>query len=140
MSADAKLRESVARLALFADLGEAELADLLEGMQETSYEEGKHVVHRGDVGLGLHVIVDGEAAVVLEDEELTTVSKGSFFGEISALLDEETVADVVARTRLHCLVVPAADVEKFLLANPRVMFRMLQTEARRLRAAEQPRN
>lgn len=140
MTADVHLREDVARLALFADLAEAELTTLLNGMGEMSYDEGEHVVHRGDTGLGLHIIVDGEVAVVLEDEELSTLSKGSFFGEISALLDEETVADVIARTRLRCLVVPAAEVEAFLLANPRVMLRMLQTEARRLRAADQPRN
>ena len=85
----------------------------------------------------MHIIVDGEAGVVLEETELATLSKGSFFGEISALLGEPTAADIVARTRLRCLVVPTEDVERFLLANPRVMYRMLQTEARRVRTTDE---
>ena len=35
-----------------------------------------------------------------------------------------------------CLVVPAPELEPFLLANPHVLLRMLRTEVRRLRAAE----
>ena len=57
-------------------------------MREVSFDEGEWVVRRGLVDVGLHVIVDGEAGVVLNDEELAVLPKGSFFGEISALLDE----------------------------------------------------
>jgi CRP-like cAMP-binding protein len=86
---------------------------------------------------GLYIIVDGEVSVVLEGEELAALTAGSFFGEISALLDEPVVADVIARTPLRCLYVPPAQVEDFLLANPKVMYRMLQTEARRLRTTDE---
>jgi len=34
---------------------------------------------------------------------------------------------------LHCLVIPRPEVERFLLARPRVMLRMLRAEASRLR-------
>jgi CRP-like cAMP-binding protein len=97
------------------------------------------VVRQGDTSPGLQIIVDGEAGVVLQSEELATLKKGSFFGEISTLLGEPTVADVVARTRLHCLLVPSEQVERFLLANPRIMYRVLQTEARRVRTADERR-
>jgi CRP-like cAMP-binding protein len=137
MTADTGLLASVSRLALFADLDEAELSALLESLREVVYDEGHWVVRRGETNPGLQIIVDGEAGVSLEDAELAILKKGSFFGEISALLDEPTVADIVARTRLVCLLVPAAEVERFLLANPRVMFRMLQTEARRVRTTDE---
>jgi len=99
MATDLALVERAARLSLFADLGREELEDLLPRMREVSFDEGEWVVRRGVVDVGLHVIVDGEAGVVLNDEELAVLPKGSFFGEISALLGEETVADVVARSR-----------------------------------------
>jgi CRP-like cAMP-binding protein len=86
---------------------------------------------------GLYIIVDGEVSVVLEGEELAALTAGSFVGEISALIDEPVVADVIARTPLRCLYVPPDEVEAFLLANPRVMYRMLQTEARRLRTTDE---
>src|SRR2546430_1999304 len=111
MPTDLALVESVARLALFADLDRIELEDILPGMSEVSFDEGEWVVRRGQEDVGLHVIVDGEAGVVLNDEELAVLPKGSFFGEISALLGEPTVADIVARAPLRCLFVPAGDVQ-----------------------------
>lgn len=136
---DDGLLESVSRLVLFAGLEHAELASILPDLEEIVYEEGAWVVRQGDTSPGLQIIVDGEAGVVLQSEELATLKKGSFFGEISTLLGEPTVADVVARTRLHCLLVPSEQVEQFLLANPRVMYRVLQTEARRVRTADERR-
>lgn len=137
MSVDVALVESASRLALFADLSHSELADLLPGLEEASFHEGQWVVRRGQTDIGLFIIVDGEVSVVLEGDELASLSKGTFFGEISALLDEPTVADIIARTPLRCLFVPPDEVEGFLLANPRVMYRMLQTEARRLRTTDE---
>ncbi len=129
--------ESVSRLALFADLSYTEIEDVLPMVEEVLYHEGQWVVRRGEVDVGLNIIVDGEVSVVLEGDELAALSKGSFFGEISALLGEPTVADIIARTPLQCLFVKPADVESFLVANPRVMFRMLQAEARRLRTTDE---
>ncbi len=139
MPADVALLETVSRLALFADLGQAELDLLLPSMQELTFTEGQWVLRRGQERPGLHIIVDGEVGVILEDEELATLNRGSFFGEISALLDEPVVADVIARAPLRCLHIPADEVEGFLTANPRVTFRMLQTEARRLRDTDERR-
>ena len=65
------------------------------------------------------------------------LKKGSFFGEISALLGEPAVADVVARSPLRCLYLDDAQVEPFLLEHPIVMLRMLQAEARRLRTTDE---
>ena len=106
-------------------------------VEEVLYHEGQWVVRRGEVDVGLNIIVDGEVSVVLEGDELASLSKGSFFGEISALLGEPTVADIIARTPLQCLFIKPEDVEAFLVANPRVMFRMLQAEARRLRTTDE---
>ena len=131
------LLDSVSRLALFADLDRTELEDLLPLLNENSYNEGEWVVRRGQEDVGLYIIVDGEVGVSIADEELATLPQGSFFGEISALLGEPTVADILARSPLRCLHVPSGSVESFLLANPRVMYRMLQTEARRLRATDE---
>ena len=71
--------------------------------RSVSFGEGEWVVRRGDTDVGLYVIVDGEVGVVLDGHELAVLKKGSFFGEISALLGEPAVADVVARSPLRCL-------------------------------------
>jgi CRP-like cAMP-binding protein len=127
------LLERLGRLGILADLPEAELRDLASELDEQSFPEGHFVLRRGTPGAGLFIIVEGEIGVVVDDDERATLATGGFFGEISVLLDEPTMADIVVRKPLRCLVVPPEQAEAFLLAHPRVMFRMFQTEARRLR-------
>ena len=83
-------------------------------------------------GTGFYVILDGEASVMLSGEELNRLRPGDFFGEISTLLDEPLTADVTAETPVRVLEIPGPRLEAFLLSYPKVMLRMLVTEARRL--------
>ena len=102
-----------------------------------SFTEGDWIVRRGQENVGLYVIVEGDVGVVFDDVEVAVLPQGSFFGEISALLSEPAVADILARSAVRCLVVPVEKVEGFLLANPQVLLRMLKTEARRLKTADE---
>ena len=128
------------RLGVFADLTEPELHVIAGELETRSFPEGSWVLRRGAHGAGLFVIVDGEVGVVVDDEERAKLTTGSFFGEVSVLLAEPTTADIVARTPLQCLVIPPERTEEFLLSHPRVMYHMLQTEARRLKTVDPMRN
>ena len=127
--------DALARLALFADLTEPELEVVSHTLDEELFAQGKHVLRQGLSGSGLFFILEGEASVRIDGEERSRLGGGEFFGEISALTGEPPAADVVATTLLRCLVVPGPEVESFLVTQPRVMFRMLQAEVRRLRNA-----
>ncbi len=81
------------------------------------------------------MILDGEAKVVIDGQERARLTRGDFFGEISILTDDAPVADVIATSLLRCLIIPDNELKPFLLKEPSVMYRMLQVEARRLRAA-----
>jgi CRP-like cAMP-binding protein len=139
-AADTELLDGLSRLALFADLGRDELQTLAGMTREASFDEGDLIVRRGQDEVGLYIIVDGEIGVIFDGEELASLSRGSFFGEISTLLGEPAVADILARAPTRCLVVPAGDVKRFLLTYPLVMLYMLQTEARRLKTADESRS
>jgi CRP-like cAMP-binding protein len=128
------------RLGIFADLAEPELRTLADELDEQTFPEGHWVLRRGQPGVGLFIVIDGEAGVVIDDDERARLATGSFFGEVSVLLGEPATADVVARKQLRCLVIAPDRAEAFLLAHPRVMFRMLQTEARRLRTVDPERD
>jgi CRP-like cAMP-binding protein len=82
------------------------------------------------------VILDGAAVVLLNGDEIARLGRGDFFGEISILTEGPPTSDIVAEGVLHCLVIPRPEVERFLLARPRVMLRMLRAEANRLRHAQ----
>ena len=128
------------RLGIFADLTEAQLRDVAAELDERWFPEGGWVLRQGETGTGLFIVVDGEVGVVIDDDERATLATGSFFGEVSALLGEPVTADIVVRKPLRCLVIPPQRAEEFLLAYPRVMYRMFQIEARRLRSVDPERD
>ncbi|TMF55217.1 MAG: cyclic nucleotide-binding domain-containing protein [Chloroflexi bacterium] len=133
MPAQAEVVDVIARLALFADLSTAQLEGVAHVFEEAFFADGTRVLRQGLTGSGLYVILDGEAAIQVDGVERSTLGRGEFFGEISCLLDEPPVADIVAHGPLRCLVLPRPQVQPFLTAYPIVMFRMLQAEARKLR-------
>ena len=123
----------LAGLALFADLSRPQLEAVVHTLEEEYFAEGQRILRQGLSGSNLYIILDGEAAVQIDGKQRTTLGKGDFFGEISVLLGEPPNADVVAVRPMRCLVLAATEVEAFLLTYPRITFRMLQAEARRVR-------
>jgi CRP/FNR family transcriptional regulator, cyclic AMP receptor protein len=132
---DPDFLEELARLALFTDLPVDEIRSIVERSDDASFGAGEWVIRQGDEGTAVYVIVDGEVVVVIDDEDRRVLSKGSFFGDVSVLLDEPASASILTRTALRCLVVPGEQFGPFLLAHPEVMFRVLKAEARRLATA-----
>lgn len=129
------LVETLARLSLFADLSHPKLEGLAHAASEEMFAEGQRVLRQGMTGGGFYVILEGEASVVIDGQERARLTRGDFFGEISILTDEPPAADVIATTVLRCLTIPDNELKAFMLKQPNVMYRMLQVEARRLRAA-----
>lgn len=129
----AEVEEVLARLSLFADLAPAQLEAIAHRFDEEVFPEGARVLRKDLKGSGLFVILDGDAVVRVGDQEITRFGPGDFFGEISVLTGDPPVADVLALTQLRCLVIPAPDFQPFLIEHPRVLYRMLHAEARRLR-------
>jgi CRP-like cAMP-binding protein len=135
MATTEQLVDSIAGMALFADLSTPQLEAVTHSFEERLFPEGERILRQGLSGSGFYVIVDGSASVVVDGTERAMLGRGDFFGEVSILLGESPVADVVALSTLRCLVLPGGDVESFLVSHPRVMYRMLQAQARRLRNA-----
>jgi CRP-like cAMP-binding protein len=125
----------LAQLALFADLTPTQLEAIAHSHEENVFQEGERVLRRGLSGGNFHVILEGEAAVIVGDQVLRRMGRGDFFGEISALTGDTPSADVVAETLLRCLVIPGTELERLLLERPQVMLRLLRMEARRLQTS-----
>jgi CRP-like cAMP-binding protein len=130
-----ELAESLSRFNLFSDLGRPQLEAIADPDWERWFSDGERVLRHGVSGGGFYVVLAGEAIVQLNGEELNRLHPGEFFGEVSTLLGADPTADVIAAGPLHCLEIPGPKLEAFLLDYPRVMLRMLQTEARRLQEA-----
>jgi CRP-like cAMP-binding protein len=127
--------ESLAQLTLFADLTQPQLEEVAHTVREEVFPAGQRVLRQGMSGGGFFVILEGRAQVLIDGQERARLERGDFFGEVATLTGDAPSADVVAASLLRCLTIPDVEMEAFLLEHPRVMFRMLQAEARRLRAA-----
>jgi CRP-like cAMP-binding protein len=127
-----ELIRSLAGLALFSDLANPDLEAIADPERERRFAAGERVLRKGLSGGGFYVILGGEAAVEIDGREPRILQRGDFFGEVSTLLGTVPTADVLAHTPLHCLEIPGPKLEAFLLAYPRVAYRMLQTVTRRL--------
>jgi CRP/FNR family cyclic AMP-dependent transcriptional regulator len=135
MAGQDELIDAIAGFGLFADLSSPQLQEVIHTFDEVPYAEGERVLRQGLRGSGFHVIVEGDVAVVVDGQERARLGRGDFFGEVSIFLGEPPIADIVAIRPLRCLVLAGPRVESFLVAHPHVMYRMLQAQARRLRAA-----
>jgi CRP-like cAMP-binding protein len=128
-----EVMDSLAGMALFADLTAPQLEAVAHTFDEDFFDEGTRVLRRNFAGSGFYVIIEGEASVQVQGKEIATLSRGDFFGEISALLDEQPTADVIATRPLRCAVLSGQALDGFLLAHPSIALRMLKAQARRLR-------
>jgi CRP-like cAMP-binding protein len=136
MATREELVDALAGFTLFGDLTRPQLTSVVHLMEEVLFAEGERVLRQGLTGSGFFVVLDGEASVVVDGTERAKLTRGDFFGEASILLGQPPIADVVALRPLQCLVLPGPQLEQFLIANPRVLYRMLQAQTRRLQSAQ----
>lgn len=123
----------LAGFALFSDMSTADLENIVQTFDEAWFKADERVLRQGLTGSGFYVILDGTASIRVDGKDRATLRPGDYFGEISCLLGEPPVADIVAQRPLRCLVLPGSALESFLIAHPRVLFRLLQGEARKVR-------
>ncbi len=130
-----ELGDALSSLSLFADLSAAELESVAHIVDERRFADGERILRQGLTGSGFYIILAGEATIRVDGKDYGKLGRGDFFGEISALLGDPPVADIVATRELRCAIIPGPALESFMVGHPRVMYRMLQNEARKLRTA-----
>ena len=134
-----RILERLASFALFADLGPGQLRAVAHEFEESYFAMGERVLRRGLRGSAFYLIVEGTATARIDDRVENRLVPGDFFGEVSVLLDLAPSTDIVAETELRCLILPADALERILVTYPRLAYRMLQAEARKLRGTTERR-
>jgi CRP/FNR family cyclic AMP-dependent transcriptional regulator len=121
---------------LFAGLSEEDLERLARQMKERRFSAGSTVTSEGAGGAGFFVIIEGNATVVVMDEERAQLGPGDHFGEIALIDEGMRSATINADTDLLCYGMTAWEFRPFIEEHPQVAWIMLQTMARRLREAQ----
>lgn len=107
------------RVPIFSACSKKELGLIARLVKQVQFPEGRIITRTGETGVGLHVISEGQAAVLSGDRELAQLAEGDFFGEIALLDGGPRSADVVAKTEVRTLALSAWDFRSLLEDNPR---------------------
>jgi len=118
---------------LFSHTSDASLEALLKSAVEKTSAPGEKIVEEGKGGVGFYLILEGTAKVVRDGNEVATLSKGNFFGELSVIDGAPRTADVVAEAQTTCVVITPWAMKSIISTHPEVALSMLQELARRLR-------
>ena len=122
---------------LLHGLKESDLVTLAADLAERRVAAGDPIVGEGTGGVAFFFILQGETSVSVAGEEVATLKRGDYVGEL-ALLDPEgpRSATVTAKTDVVLAAMSAWQFRPFVLAHSDVAWMLLQRLARRLREAQ----
>jgi pyruvate,water dikinase len=122
---------------LFADLDAADIEKITALLKERRFAAGETVIKEGSGGAAFYMIESGEATVTVGGEQRGTLREGDYFGEV-ALIDElARTATITAVTDLVCQGLTLWEFRPLVHENGAIGWKLMQTLARELRAAEQ---
>jgi CRP-like cAMP-binding protein len=89
---------------LFEGLSKKELQELGRWTDEVEIPAGKHLAEQGEFAYEFFVIESGTADVFQDDQHITTLGPGDFFGEIGLIRSSRRTASVVATSPMSLIV------------------------------------
>ena len=125
------------RVPLFSDLEQRELQQLTQSFKERVFRAGETVTDEGQGAVGFFVIEDGTARVSVRGEERGRLGPGDYFGEVALVDQGARTATITADTELRCWGMTFWDFRPLVEENAGISWKLLQSLAKRLRAAEQ---
>lgn len=105
------------QICFFRDLSYQEMLQIMPITFERTVEAGAEIIHEGDEGEELYILVDGECAVTNSGVHIATLNNGSSFGELSLVDSQPRSATVTAIKPCRLLVIRAADFEKLTVSG-----------------------
>lgn len=124
------------RIKILADLNDAQLSHLSDFLELQRVPQWTTVVHQGDAGDAMYLILEGElrARMLAGEREtiLATFGPGDFFGDIALFDHGPRSADVVANVDSALLRLTALSFERLAKEAPSLATPFLQATSRTL--------
>jgi len=127
----------LARVPLFAGLGEKELKEVVQSGREVDFESGKMIMKQGEPGLGFMLVLEGKVEIRKGGKMVATTGPGGFFGEMTVFDDKPRSADVVAVKPTKCFGITNWSLTPVLEGNPTIAIGIIKELVRRLRRLEE---
>ncbi len=108
---------------ILKDLSSGDLSALIPLLTEKTFPADTTIIHRGDPGQSMFMILDGKVVVTIQNDEgfeytLSTLEEGDVFGEMALMTGEPRTADVKTITTARLLKLNQKDFFELVTANP----------------------
>ena len=113
------LVEMLRQVEVFSELDDRRLGQVIKLLRPRLAIPGELVISRGAEGTQMYFIASGQLDVQLINEAVR-LGPGDFFGELALLTRQPRMADVVADSYCHLLVLEARDFQRLLRASPEI--------------------
>jgi CRP/FNR family cyclic AMP-dependent transcriptional regulator len=121
---------------IFEGLSQKELQAVMRSAKQVEYAPDRDIVKEGSSGVGFHLILEGQARVLVGGRTRAKLGPGDFFGEMSLIDGGPRSATVRADTGVRTLSLASWEFTPLLDANPSIARKLLVELSRRLRAVE----
>lgn len=126
------------QVAIFADLAEEDIRDLMAVAKRRTFRSGEVIFHRDDPGQVLYMIKEGKVKICLispdgQEISLAVLGAGEYFGEFALYDGLPRSADAVAIEKVECYTLQRSDFHNAIMKNPKIAIQVLEGLSRRLR-------
>ena len=128
--------EALERVPLFAELDPDEVEQIARLFKVRRFSAGETVIREGSGGAAFFLIHSGQAAVSIRGTERATLTPGDHFGEIALLDEGHRLATITASSDLVCYGLTYWEFRPLVHANGAIGWKLLQSMAKMLRAAQ----
>jgi CRP-like cAMP-binding protein len=127
---------------LFADLNHQTLAALARAGRLRQAPKGKMLFSQGDTAEAFYAVRSGRVDILLSSPDgrelvINEMRAGDCFGELALITGQPRSTGAVAREASEIVVIPREDFLAAMGAEPKLMQRLLETTARRLRTSSE---
>ena len=121
---------------LFSDLDDKTAERLASEFIERQFDAGSSIATEGTDGLNFFVVASGEASVTVGGNAVGTLGPGDSFGEVALVDKSARSATVTATSPMVAYALPVWSFRPFVEQRPELAWKLLQTLAGMLRAAQ----
>ncbi len=141
MSIDAEV-DALKKVPLFANIETSKLKLMAFASERLTYKPGQTLVKQGDQGDAAYIILEGEAEVVIDQEDgsevvITTLKRHAVLGEIAILCDVPRTATVRAKEKTQTLKITKELFFRLVQDFPQIGMEVMRILAARLEKTTQ---
>jgi CRP-like cAMP-binding protein len=108
----------IAQVDFFKGCTQREIDDVAKLLVDRHFAIGDELCRQGDAESHGFVLVEGEAAVFVDGEQVGTATTGDVVGELSMLGAGRRTATLQALTPVHALLIEPDEIDSVLSADP----------------------